>query len=228
MRKFESVEVTQGNTTGKAGTPSIPFGRGYYQSGNNGSFGIQFTPSGEPSFKTYKSMKHSKKNIKRMKKFKDYVKESMNINEIEIIDISFYDDFNGFVRFTANEKNMTDHFRIYPYGNIAFDNFYSEEIYLQLVAYVYENLPEGKLKINVEGYYELTPLTEDACATLGNTGGMGNVVAAQPSSTPGDVAGSKTGSGDIGQPFGVYMKKPAKWSNKKKKIKSFKNFSPIN
>ena len=44
-------------------------------------------------------------------------------------------------------------------------------------------------------YFE--ELFEDAYATLGNTGGMGPVVASQPSAIPGDVAGSTPGSGDI-------------------------------
>lgn len=54
-------------------------------------------------------------------------------------------------------------------------------------------------------------------ATLGNTGGMGAIVSAQPSSIPGDVAGSTKGSGDIGQPLGVYSKYPFKKKNKKDK-----------
>lgn len=67
MKIFES-EVSTGNASGKAGVPSIPFGRGFYQSGNNGAFGTAFTPSGEPSATTYKSMKHSKKNLKKKMK----------------------------------------------------------------------------------------------------------------------------------------------------------------
>lgn len=142
MKIYEESEVTAGNATGKAGTPSIPFGRGYYQSGyNNGSCGIAFTPSGEPSFKTYKSIKHSKKNLKkRMKKFEEY-------------------------------------------------------------------------------------LSEDACATMGNTGGMGAVVSAQPSATPGDVAGGTKGSGDIGAKFGpTVMKNTPNLKKGKKKIRSFSDF----
>lgn len=66
-----------------------------------------------------------------------------------------------------------------------------------------------------------------ANATLGNTGGMGNVVAPQPSSIPGDVAGSTPGSGDIpaydmGNRFDFPYKKRKK-SKKKKKNKK-KNF----
>lgn len=58
---------------------------------------------------------------------------------------------------------------------------------------------------------------EDATATLGNTGGMGNVSAAIPSSTPGDVAGSIPGSGDIGQTLGTYIKPPLNLKKRKKK-----------
>jgi hypothetical protein len=71
-------------------------------------------------------------------------------------------------------------------------------------------------------------------ATMGNTGGMGNVVAAQPSSTPGSVnsADSLPGSGDIGQVLGTYTKpglnSKKRKDKKEKKIKSFNNFSPIN
>ena len=36
-----------------------------------------------------------------------------------------------------------------------------------------------------------------ASATMGNTGGMGNITSPTVSATPGDVAGSKPGSGDI-------------------------------
>jgi hypothetical protein len=69
-------------------------------------------------------------------------------------------------------------------------------------------------------------LNEDggtAMATAGNTGGMGAVTAPQASSTPGDVAGSTAGSGDLpaydmGTHFG-----PAKTNKKKKKSKSKKS-----
>lgn len=169
MKKFEGVELTQGNTTGKAGVGSLPFNRGYYSSGNNGDFGVNFTPKGEQSFRTYKSMKHSKKNIKRkMKKFKEYIKEykynvssPVSYEEIQVVDVFFYDPYNGFIRFIGDGKNLRDHFRIYPYGNIATDNFYEEEFYHQLVAHVYENIPEGELKNSVRDYYDLTPLPED-------------------------------------------------------------------
>jgi hypothetical protein len=150
MKKYEGVEVTQGNATGKAGVPSLPFNKGYYSSGgNSGAAGIEFTPSSEPFNKTYKNMKHSKKNVKekreKMKKFKEY-------------------------------------------------------------------------------------LSEDACATMGNTGGMGAVTSAQPSGTPGDVAGSTPGSGDIGSKGGTFMKSTLNLKkDKKKKLKNitaFKSFNP--
>ena len=48
-----------------------------------------------------------------------------------------------------------------------------------------------------------------------SSGGMGAIISAQPSSTPGDVAGSTVGSGDIGSGLGVYTK----MSGKKRKFK---------
>lgn len=74
-------------------------------------------------------------------------------------------------------------------------------------------------------------IAEDAYATMGNSNGMGAVVAAQPSSTPGDVADSTPGSGDIGKPLGTYSKSAPnlkKDKKKKKNIKSFKKFEPRN
>ena len=65
LKRFNESEVSTGNASGKAGVSSLPFRGGYYKSGNNGEFGTQFTPSEEPTFKTYKSMKHSKKNLKK-------------------------------------------------------------------------------------------------------------------------------------------------------------------
>ena len=70
----------------------------------------------------------------------------------------------------------------------------------------------------ITNWNEFNKLNEDdgggsgtAAATLGNTGGMGAIVAAQPSSIPGSVWGADAtkGSGDIGQPLGVYSKQPA-------------------
>lgn len=60
---------------------------------------------------------------------------------------------------------------------------------------------------------------EDATATLGNTNGMGNVVSANPSATPGDVAGGTEGSGDIGSTLGTYTKSTKSLKLKKKKKK---------
>lgn len=146
MGKNESAEISIGSASGIAGVGSIPFGKGYFQSGNNGAMGIQFTPSEEPRLKSYKNMKHSKKNLKKMKKIKKF------------------EDF----------------------------------------------------------------INEDACATMGNTGGMGAVVSAQPSATPGSVNASDAtiGSGDIGQGLGTAYTKPELKMKKKKKrrIKKYENF----
>lgn len=68
---------------------------------------------------------------------------------------------------------------------------------------------------NMKTWEEFNRLNEDdggggvAGATLGNTGGMGAIVSAQPSSIPGDVAGGTKGSGDIGQPLGIFTKQPS-------------------
>jgi hypothetical protein len=75
-------------------------------------------------------------------------------------------------------------------------------------------------------------LIEDATATAGNTGGMGAVLAAQPSSTPGDVQNSQAGSGDIGQTLGIYTKPAINLKKKKKKklkrVTSFEDFQSKN
>ena len=63
---------------------------------------------------------------------------------------------------------------------------------------------------------------ENATATLGNTGGMGNIVSANPSSIPGDVAGSTIGSGDI-----VSKITPGFSKLKKKKKKNITKFNKI-
>ena len=62
----------------------------------------------------------------------------------------------------------------------------------------------------IKNFAEFTKLYEDgeggggvASATLGSTGGMGAITSAQPSSIPGDVAGSTIGSGDIGRVLGT-------------------------
>lgn len=72
MKKYESAEISIGSASGNAGVGSVPFGKGYFQSGNSGAMDIQFTPSEEPRLKSYKNMKHSKKNLKKIKNFKEY------------------------------------------------------------------------------------------------------------------------------------------------------------
>lgn len=139
MKIFEEGTIS-GNATGKGGGASLPFNKGYYQSGNSGEPGITFTPTGEDTVKTYKMMKHSKKNMKK-KKMKHLKK------------------------------------------------------------------------------------FEDANATAGNTGGMGNIVSAIPSSTPGDIAGSTPGSGDIGHSFGTFIKSAPNLKKKNKKMKKLQTFS---
>jgi len=66
-----------------------------------------------------------------------------------------------------------------------------------------------------------------AFATNSSVSGMGNIVSAQPSSTPGDVRGSTKGSGDIGSVGGVYTKQSAGRKNKKKKSDRSKKASRI-
>jgi hypothetical protein len=69
-------------------------------------------------------------------------------------------------------------------------------------------------------------IKEDATATMGNSNGMGAVIAANPSSTPGDVADSSIGSGDIGQTLiakpnaKILTKKEEEEEKEKKKKKS--------
>jgi hypothetical protein len=66
-------------------------------------------------------------------------------------------------------------------------------------------------------------LLEDgcACATAGSGDGMGAVVAPQPSSIPGDVAGSTPGSGDLpAYDRGKYFGSRPQPINKKRKKKS--------
>jgi len=71
-------------------------------------------------------------------------------------------------------------------------------------------------------------IKEDAFSTMGNTEGMGAVVAAQPGSIPGTQG--TTGSGDIGQPLATYskpvvnMKRHKKNKKKLRKVESFDMF----
>lgn len=62
-----------------------------------------------------------------------------------------------------------------------------------------------------------------AFSTNSTVSGMGPIISAQPSSIPGDVAGSTKGSGDIGQVLGVYTKTPAGRKNRNKKSKKRQN-----
>lgn len=85
----------------------------------------------------------------------------------------------------------------------------------------------------IKKFDEFSKLNEDgeggggvSSATLGNTGGMGAIVSAQPSSIPGDVQGSSKGSGDIGQPLGTFTKQPA--LSRKKRKKKDKESRPAN
>ena len=96
----------------------------------------------------------------------------------------------------------------------------------------YKSMKHSKRKLKKMKKFEEF-IKEDACATLGNTGGMGAVVSAQPSSTPGAVNApdSTPGSGDIGHTLGTYMKsapnlKKNKKAKKMKNLKSFGNFTP--
>ena len=96
-------------------------------------------------------------------------------------------------------------------------------------------------KENLISFEEFNRLNEDgegggttgggggtAVATLGNTGGMGAIVSAQPSSIPGDIAGSTKGSGDIGRPLGTFTKQPAGVFPKQKKKKKKDKESTLN
>lgn len=79
---FEEQEVSSGNATGQGGGASLPFGRGYYHVGNNGEFGIGFTPSSEKRIKSYKKSLHSKKEFLEKKKKKELLKKAKeNENE---------------------------------------------------------------------------------------------------------------------------------------------------
>jgi len=75
-------------------------------------------------------------------------------------------------------------------------------------------------------------LIEDAVATAGNSNGMGAVVAANPSSTPGDVGSGTMGSGDIGhrafEPFEKPRLKLKKKKKKKKKLENLDSFFDYN
>jgi len=69
-------------------------------------------------------------------------------------------------------------------------------------------------------------IKEDAFATMGNTGGMGAIVAAQPGAIPGTQG--TTGSGDIGQTLATYSKPAVNMKrhkkNKKSKLRKVESF----
>jgi hypothetical protein len=58
--------------------------------------------------------------------------------------------------------------------------------------------------------------------TNSSSNGMGAIKSSQPSSIPGDVAGSTKGSGDIGSVLGTFTKQPAGGVDKKRKKKGEK------
>jgi hypothetical protein len=66
---------------------------------------------------------------------------------------------------------------------------------------------------------------EDATATVSNTGGMGPVTPAQPSTNSGSTIGADfsggggtVGSGDVSNRLGTYQKSPTKKGKNKKKV----------
>jgi hypothetical protein len=63
-----------------------------------------------------------------------------------------------------------------------------------------------------------------AFGTNSSSSGMGPIISAQPSNTPGDVAGSTIGSGDIGYLGGIYTNAPATINRRKKKNKKDKKY----
>ena len=68
----ESVEVTPNNTSGSAGdTSSTRDKNGYLTSGNDGNFGVGFTPKGEVDDlgKSYKYRIRKKKLFRKNKKY---------------------------------------------------------------------------------------------------------------------------------------------------------------
>jgi len=232
LKTFEESEMTAGNTTGKAGTGSLPFGRGYYSSGNSGAPGISFTASSEPELKTYKNTKHSKKKLKekmkKIKKFKKFIK-----NE------GFFEDYikpalDPYLPPGAMNKNK--------YTGKIVDKKKSNKILGGEKCIIYVKIPNKGVEtfeVSLNNYYDYQIgqtinviieenkkfIKEDACATAGNANGMGGVVAANPSSTPGDVAGGTIGSGDVGQTLGTYTKSIPKLKKGKKKKKKLNESS---
>lgn len=67
----ETVELTPNNTTGAAGdTSSRRTADGFIRTGNNGEFGVGFTPKGvDDEIKSYKYRKIKQKLFKKNKKY---------------------------------------------------------------------------------------------------------------------------------------------------------------
>jgi len=105
---FEESEVSSGNATGKAGTPSIPFGRGYYSVGNNGEFGIAFTPSVEKNIKTYKGGKHSKKDMRKKNKKKEFLNKEKSEQILERKNFKLYKQIDQYIfdKYDAYETSL--------------------------------------------------------------------------------------------------------------------------
>ena len=55
---FKESEVSSGNASGQGGGASLPFNKGYFQTGNSDEPGITFTHTGEKKVKTFKSGEH--------------------------------------------------------------------------------------------------------------------------------------------------------------------------
>jgi len=72
---------------------------------------------------------------------------------------------------------------------------------------------------NFEKYFKIL---EDGAVSCD---GMGAVVSAQPSATPGDVAGGTQGSGDIGHVFGTSTKTSSNLKRRKKRIRKVTELS---
>ena len=99
------------------------------------------------------------------------------------------------------KKRLKDVYQMENFNRKGFEKstFFSEKLDEKAYTKAYV-----RFDMSTEG---TTPLNEDgvACATAGNTSGMGAVVSAQPSSVPGQTTGADftanggtTGSGDIG------------------------------
>ena len=121
IKTFEEG-ISSGNASGKAGVGSIPFGRGYVQSGgNNGASGIVFTAVGEPSFTTYKSMKHSKKELKekrrKLKMFKKFRNEDSISEKIVELDQSSWNYGSE-----TNDENIGKYVILIEFEKFAFSS----------------------------------------------------------------------------------------------------------